>query len=174
MNPLWDNIFAKKKQSDSLAYFLGTVPVFAELKAKELALLEKLMHLREYAPFETVFEMGDPGSGMYVIRSGRVKIFSHDETGAEEELAVLGPGDFFGETTLTAPAARTAAASTLERTELVGLFRADLLDMAQKQSGLACRILIGLTRIMSERLLASNNELLGLKLLLAQGQSANE
>lgn len=174
MNPLWGNIFAKKKQSDSLAYFLGTVPVFAELKVKELALLEKLMHSREYAPFETVFETGDPGSGMYVIRSGRVKVFSRDETGAEEELAVLGPGDFFGETTLTAPAARTAAASTLERTEMVGLFRADLLEMAQRQAGLACRVLIGLTRIMSERLVASSNETLSLKRLLGQGQATDE
>ena len=61
---------------------------------------------------------------MYMIRSGMVNIYASSQSGVEEELARLGPGDFFGETTLTAPAPRTASARTLENTELVGLFSA--------------------------------------------------
>ncbi|MDF1580005.1 MAG: cyclic nucleotide-binding domain-containing protein [Desulfuromonadales bacterium] len=166
MNPLWSNIFSKKKQEESLAFFLGTVPVFAELSPKELHQLERLMHARDYAPFETVFEQGDPGSGMYVIRSGKVQVFSRNINKEEEELAVLGPGDFFGETTLTAPAARTAFVRTLEQSVLIGLFRADLLEMVQKQADIANKILMMLTRIMSERLLASNTEIIRLKTAL--------
>jgi CRP/FNR family cyclic AMP-dependent transcriptional regulator len=163
LNPLWSNIFSKKKQEESLSFFLGTVPVFAELSPKELHQLERLMHPRDYTPFETVFEQGDPGSGMYVIRSGQVQIFSRNAQKEEEELAILGPGDFFGETTLTAPAARTASARTIGKSELIGLFRADLLEMVQKQTEIANKILMMLTRIMSERLLASNSEIIRLK-----------
>ncbi|WP_291315879.1 cyclic nucleotide-binding domain-containing protein [Desulfuromonas sp.] len=163
MNPLWSNIFRKKAEEDSLAHFLGAVPVFSELVGRDLVFLEGLVHNRHYSPREAVFEEGDPGSGMYVIRTGRVEIFVRREGGREETLALLGPGDFFGETTLTAPATRTAAARTLDATELVGLFRADLLETAQKHPGLANRILLGLTRIVSERLQAAGQEVLRLK-----------
>ena len=158
MNPLWSNIF-RKSDEDSLAYFLGTVPIFSELKGRDLARLESLVHIRHYAPREIVFEEGDPGSGMYLIRSGGVRIFTRTPRGREEELAQLGPGDFFGETTLTAPASRAASARTLEATELIGLFRADLLELAQKHPAMANKILLGLTRIVSERLQAAGQEI---------------
>lgn len=165
MDPLWNNIFRKKHDEDSLAYFLNSLPMFAELNGRELNLLEKMIHLRNYRAAETVFEEGDPGTGMYMIRSGGVGIYTKDPEGADEELALLGPGDFFGETTLTAPAPRTAKAKTTEQTELVGLFRADLLEMVERQPTMTSRILIGLTRVISERLQTASIEIRNLNRL---------
>jgi len=160
MNPLWSNIFRKNPEEDSLAHFLGTVPVFSELGKRDLVLLERLVHCRHYRANETIFEEGDPGSGMYLLRSGQIRIYlRHRESHSEEDLTRLGPGDFFGETTLTAPSNRTAAARTLEPTELVGLFRADLLETAQKYPAVANKILLGLTRVVSERLQAAGYEI---------------
>jgi CRP-like cAMP-binding protein len=166
VHPLWDNIFRRKADEESVARFLSSVPVFAELRDRDFALLEPLVHLRRYKPQEIVFAEGDPGSGVYVIRSGRVQIFTLSGEGQEEELTVLGGGDFFGETTLTAPASRTASARALETTELIGLFRADLLELAQKQPALANRILLGLTRVVSERLQAAAHEVRRLRAAL--------
>ncbi|MBE0596054.1 MAG: cyclic nucleotide-binding domain-containing protein, partial [Desulfuromonadales bacterium] len=114
MNPIWSNIF-RKREEDTLAWFLGNVPIFSELKGRDLAFLEALVHIRRYAHGEIVFEEGDPGSGMYVIRSGAVQVFTR-----ETDIALLGPGDFFGETTLTAPTTRTASVRAMEKTELIG------------------------------------------------------
>jgi CRP/FNR family transcriptional regulator, cyclic AMP receptor protein len=172
LNPLWSNIFRKPQTEESLGDFLGTVPVFAGLAGRDLRFLENLVHLRRYQPHETVFASGDPGSGMYVIRSGRVQIFLRQDHGREEELAQLGPGDFFGETTLTAPAVRSASVRTLEHTELVGLFRADLLEAAQKHPAIANRILFGLTRVVSERLQAAGQEISRLRGQLAELEAA--
>ena len=166
MNPLWSNIFRKAPAEESLAWFLGQVLIFSSLKGRDLAFLEELVHVRRYDPRETVFAEGDPGSGMYVIRSGKVQIFTRNSQGIEEELALLAPGDFFGETTLTAPATRSASARTLETTELIGLFRADLLDAAQKYPVMANRILMGLTRVISERLQSAAQEIRRLKAAL--------
>jgi CRP-like cAMP-binding protein len=168
MDPLWNNIFRKKHDEDSLAYFLNNLPMFEELNGRELNLLEKMVHLRNYRAAEVVFEEGDPGTGMYMIRSGGVSIYAKNPQGIEEELAVLGAGDFFGETTLTAPAPRTASARTSEQTELVGLFRADLLDMVERQPTLTSRILIGLTRIVSERLQTASLEIRNLNKRLSE------
>ncbi|MEJ2470505.1 MAG: cyclic nucleotide-binding domain-containing protein [Desulfuromonadales bacterium] len=159
MDPLWNNIFRKRHDEDSLAYFLNNLPMFAELNGRELNLLEKIVHLRNYEANEPVFEEGDPGTGMYMIRKGAVSISAKSNDGNKELLANLGPGDFFGETTLTAPAPRSATARVTDKTELVGLFRADLLEMVERQPTMTCRILIGLTRVVSERLQTASLEI---------------
>lgn len=127
-----------------------------------------MVHVRNYRASEIVFEEGDPGTGMYMIRSGGVSILVKNQQGAEDELALLGPGDFFGETTLTAPAPRSASARTTEPSELIGLFRADLLEMVERQPTLTSRVLIGLTRIVSERLQTASQEIRSLNKLLGE------
>ena len=168
MDPLWNNIFRKKHDEDSLAYFLNNLPMFAELNGRELNVLEKMVHVRNYGVSEVVFEEGDPGTGMYMIRSGGVSILVKNQQGTDDELALLGPGDFFGETTLTAPAPRSASARTTEQTELIGLFRADLLELIERQPTLISRILIGLTRIVSERLQTASQEIRNLNKLIGE------
>jgi len=159
MHPLWSNIFRKNPAEESLGAFLGTVPVFCEANKKDLVLLETLVHVRHYRSQEIIFEEGDPGSGMFIIRSGRVLIFDRQPDHNEQELALLGPGDFFGETTLTAAIPRIASARTLETTELVSFFRSDLQEIAQKKPMSANRILLGLAKVVSERLIAVSREL---------------
>jgi len=171
VNPFWSNIFRGARDQDSLAYFLGTVPIFRNLNRRDLGFLETIVHVRNYHADEIIFEQGDIGSGMYAIRSGQVVIYQHNELGREEEVAVLEPGDFFGEVALTASRPRLASARTTEQTVLVGLFRSDLLDAVRKHSSIASKILLGLTRVISDRLRQSN---LKLQELQRQVESAKE
>ncbi len=152
MNPLWSNIFRKPGYEGTLAYFLGTVPTFATLSRKDLNFLESLVHLRNYNPGEIIFSEGDIGSGMYIIRSGKVRIEMKDEQGKDQIQADLETSDFFGEIALTTPKQRIATATATEQTVLVGLFRADVLDAIRKHPAIASKILLGLTRVLSERL----------------------
>jgi len=159
MDPLWSNIFRKKLDEESLTYFLKHLPIFSDLSPRALSLLEQVVHQRNYKAQETIFEEGDPGSGLYMIRSGAVSIYTKDENGNEYALARLVPGDFFGETTLTAPAPRSASAIALETTELVGLFRADITELTERRPAISCSILLCLTRVVSERLQAASLEI---------------
>ncbi|MBW2452106.1 MAG: Crp/Fnr family transcriptional regulator [Deltaproteobacteria bacterium] len=171
MDPLWSNIFRKKLDEDSLTNFLKNLPTFSGLRHKDLRTLEAIVHQRNYKPNELVFEEGDPGSGMYMIRGGSVRIFARLADGGEDVLAILESGDFFGETTLTAPAARSASARTMEATELVGLFRSDLLELSERQPSVANNILFGITRVISERLQASSIEIRRLQNQLGEHSS---
>lgn len=159
MNPLWSNIFRKSAEKDSLAYFLGTIAVFSELNKKDLTFVESLVHVRRYTAGETIFAEGDIGSGMYIVRSGRVQISSRDANLNDRELAKLGPGDFFGETTLTSPKPRSASARAITSCELIGLFRSDLLDAIHKHPSTSSHILLGLSRVLSERLQTAAQQL---------------
>lgn len=152
VNPFWSNIFRGSGYEDTLAYFLSTVPVFSKLKKRELNFLETIVHVRNYQKDEVIFEEGDIGSGMYAIRSGQVVIYTRDEHDRETEETVLESGDFFGEVALTASRPRIASARTTEQTVLVGLFRSDMLEAVRKHPAGAANILLGLTRVISDRL----------------------
>nr|WP_320114000.1 cyclic nucleotide-binding domain-containing protein [uncultured Desulfuromonas sp.] len=172
MNGLWESIFRSKTDEETLAGFLAKIPVFTELGKRDLSYLENLVHVRNYKAHETVFEQGDPGSGLYIIRSGSVAIFTRDNHDREEELALLAPGDFFGETTLASPAPRTVSARTTESCELLGLFRSDLLATSDKHPEIANRILFGLTKMISERLQTATLQLRNLQQRLDEKESS--
>jgi len=172
MSGLWESIFRSKTDEETLAGFLAKIPVFSELGKRDLSYLENLVHVRNYKSHETVFEQGDPGSGLYIIRSGGVAIFTRDSHDREEELAILGPGDFFGETTLASPAPRTVSARTTESCELLGLFRSDLLATSDKHPEIANRILFGLTKMISERLQTATLQLRNLQQRLDDKESS--
>lgn len=169
VNPFWSNIFRSSGYETTLAYFLSTVPVFSKLKKRDLKFLQTIVHIRNYKADEIIFEEGDIGSGMYAIRSGQVFIYTRDESGLETEQAILEPGDFFGEVALTASRPRISSARTTEPTVLVGLFRSDMLEAVRKHPTIAARILLGLTRVISDRLHLSYQQLHELKRQHAAG-----
>lgn len=156
MNPFWSNIFRASGYEETLAYFLSTVAIFSKLKKRELAFLEAIVHVRTYKADEMIFAEGDIGSGMYAIRSGQVKIYTRDDNGNEMEQALLESGDFFGEVALTASRPRIASARALEPTVLVGLFRSDMLEAVRKHPAISSKILLGLARVISDRLHQNN------------------
>lgn len=159
LNPFWQNIFRNQADKQSLSYFLSQVPIFTKLNRRELTYLEKLIHIRNFVADEMVFSAGDIGSGMYIIRSGQVQIFSLDGDGQEQELALLESGDFFGEVALTASRPRSASARATTATSLVGLFRSDILEATHRHPAPTAKILFGLNRILADRLLQCDEQL---------------
>ena len=68
---------------------------------------------------ETVFAQGDPANNVMYIQEGGVKLTVVNETGKEAVVAILGPGDFFGEGCLTGQSIRMATATTIELTTVL-------------------------------------------------------
>ncbi|MCK5825982.1 MAG: cyclic nucleotide-binding domain-containing protein [Desulfuromusa sp.] len=170
MNPFWNNIFRDRGYEKSLAYFLSSMPMFKDLEKRELAFLEHIVHVRNYEVNETIFSEGDIGSGMYTIRSGQVQIYTLDEHGLEIDQAILGAGDFFGEIALTASRPRCASARATETTVLIGLFRTDLLEAVRRSPAPSAKIMLGLNRVVSDRLLQCSCQLEEVKEQLADNQ----
>ena len=80
-------------------------------------MLEEHGTIRKYKSGEVVFREGDPGQEMYVVRSGRIKLFRSSK-GKEVKLATLSPSDFFGELALFGNRPRSASAEAVGDTEL--------------------------------------------------------
>ena len=78
------------------AAFLRKSPVFASLPAKEIQALGAAAVEATYRPRQYVFLEGDPAHWLYVVKSGRVKIVRHSQSGKDVVLVLLGPGELFG------------------------------------------------------------------------------
>jgi CRP/FNR family transcriptional regulator, cyclic AMP receptor protein len=108
---------------DALRAAIASVPLFRDLPSDEVAALAGGLRTRRYRRGEVIFHQGDPGDALYIILSGRVKIWSPSETGVEAILATLRPGEFFGSLALLDGSPRSASATAADPVEAVILPR---------------------------------------------------
>jgi CRP/FNR family cyclic AMP-dependent transcriptional regulator len=92
---------------------LGDQPPFAHLDEQALRSLAPGGAVRSFGRNVVVVSEGDPTDSLYVVLSGRVRVFVADETGKEVVVNTIGSGDFFGELVLDGQA-RAASVMTLE------------------------------------------------------------
>jgi len=152
-HPLWDNIFRKRaEKEEDLVTILKRIPLFSDVNRRGLKKLEKIIHRRSYRRHETIFRQHELGLGMYIIRSGSVDIVQERPDGTEHPLAHLEHGDFFGEIALLTESPRSASAVATEPTELIGLFRPDLLGLIERDPRLGIKIILPLSQLLAERL----------------------
>lgn len=109
---------------------------------------------RDFPAGAIVFEEGDPGSRMYVIRSGEVRILKR--VGAREiALARLGPGEAFGEMALLEGQPRSATAIVEADARLLEIDEAAFADLVRNNGEIALRLL----RRLSARLREANRQI---------------
>ena len=109
---------------------------------------------RDFPAGAVIFEEGDPGSRLYVIQSGRVRIVKRTG-GRPVTLARLGAGEFFGEMALLDRLPRSAAAVVDEAARVLELDEAAFERLVAERGEVALRIL----RRLSRRLRESNRQI---------------
>jgi CRP/FNR family transcriptional regulator, cyclic AMP receptor protein len=121
-------------------------PLFANLSAEHLARLAGLARMHRYARERAIFNEGDPGTALYMIAKGRVKISQSSPDGKERTLVLLGAGDVFGELALLDGDPRSADAVVVEDAELLVVPREDFLSFVMQQPQVAMNLLVVLTK----------------------------
>lgn len=92
---------------------LSQVPLLVGLDPEALGALVGQATVRSYRANTVIMEKGDEASALYVVLSGRVRVFSADDKGKEYVLNELGPSDYLGELALIDDCTRTASVLTL-------------------------------------------------------------
>lgn len=103
---------------------LNEVEHLRELNPEEKAALAEKIELLHYSAGQPVFNYGDPGHAMYIVRSGEVEIYVKNDQGEKIVLETSRPGDIFGEVALLDGGPRTAWVTALGDLELLRLDRA--------------------------------------------------
>ena len=139
---------------------IAKVHLFQGLRAEALSLVAQVA-VEETHPVGTViFKHGDIGEKLYVVVDGRVRITREVASGGqgnEEALAIVGPGDVFGEMALLDDAPRSATARVHERCRLLAIHRDAFEDLLFVHKELAYEVLWNVVRLMSRRLRETND-----------------
>jgi CRP/FNR family cyclic AMP-dependent transcriptional regulator len=96
----------------------------------------------------TFFDQGDANKVVFLIKTGRVRISRNTADGKEVTVAILGPGDMFGEDALFGGGERTTVATCMEETLICKAHADDLIGLLTNNSGLALNV----AQMLSDRL----------------------
>ena len=86
--------------SESHASCIEHVPIFSSLSHEERMEIMEIASSRIFAKGETVYRAGDEGGTLFVLYTGRVKLFRLNVSGKEQVLRLVEPGEFIGELSL--------------------------------------------------------------------------
>jgi CRP/FNR family transcriptional regulator, cyclic AMP receptor protein len=142
--------------------FLRKMILFKSLDDAELVDILALCNTKRYAAKNQIFAEGDPASRLYLIRDGEVRISRMIPGAGEEALAVLKPGDFFGEMALIDESVRSAYAIANTDCTLMEIGIKELQDHLSKNERTAVKFLDAFCRILASRLRATNDRFYGL------------
>jgi CRP/FNR family transcriptional regulator len=131
-------------------------PLFSALDDEASEALKRSMAEVNLGRGQVLFREGDAGDKLYVVAEGKVKLGRTSTDGRENLLAILGPGEMFGELSLFDPGPRTATATAVTDTQIFALGHADLTTWVSGRPEVA----LSLLKQISSRL-RRTNEVIG-------------
>ncbi len=125
---------------------LASIRVFEGLSRRELDLLHAITGTKRLRAREVLFRKGDPGSALYGVLRGRMRVFSSGPDAKELVFRFLEAGDVLGEVALFDAQVRSATIEAVEPCELLSLQRRDLLPFLEEHPRVAIKLATVLAR----------------------------
>lgn len=135
---------------DKIIETLRKTEYFADLPDAVLQRLAELIKVRHFKTGETIFAADSPGTAMFVIASGEVKITVTSATQQEITLALLTVGDAFGELSLLDGGPRSANAIADTDVELLAIYREDFLSVIASDAAVLQALLHVLAQVIRQ------------------------
>jgi CRP/FNR family transcriptional regulator, cyclic AMP receptor protein len=146
-------------QGKSTLEILAQIDLFSGLPQGHLRRVVDIGIEEQYRTGATIFPEAAPGDKFYLIVEGAVRISRVVPGMGEEALAVLRPGNYFGEMSLIDDAPRSATAMCHEKCRLFVINRRDLEDLLFVDRDLAYELLWNWVRTLSRRLRSTNDKM---------------
>jgi uncharacterized membrane protein len=135
---------------------LAAIALFKDLSPEALEKMSSLLQNVNFKTGDVVFHEHEKGDALYVVHSGKVRIWVHDEDSKDVTLAELVPGDFFGEMSVLDGGERSANASVTADALLHRLSRSDFQEFLLAHPQAALEVIRGITaRLRQTNLLVS-------------------
>lgn len=131
----------REQKTATIAQTLSGVPVFSGLTEAELAFLTARTVERKVDSGELVFSEGDPCAGLFVVRSGNVRIYKSSSSGREQVLAIEGPGSSIAELPVFDGGAYPASAQAVSETRLLFVSKQHFQALCMQHPDVALKVL---------------------------------
>jgi len=116
-------------------------PLFMGLGPQVIDRLAAYAHTKSIVAGTTIFEKGDPGTCLFAVCSGTVKISNHSPDGKDAVFNLINVGEIFGEIALLDGQPRTAEALALSDCELMTIDRRDFVPLVKSEPELALKLI---------------------------------
>ncbi len=144
---------------DKICEFLGSVPLFSRLKAREIRYIAEIAGIVSYPPNTTIFHEGESGGSLYIVIEGQLEILKGQPDTEERILRVCGEGEHIGEMSLFNPGkARSATVRTRTAVKLLRILSDDFEALVHRRPAISLSLSSGL----AERMLDSESRLMGI------------
>jgi CRP/FNR family cyclic AMP-dependent transcriptional regulator len=131
---------------------LKRTPILSEVLTEDLRVVAAILEEQACFAGERIFDIDTPSDKAFIIQSGRIGISVQEDAASREFVAVLGPGECFGEMGIFDDQPRSATAHALEDGILLALDKAKLRGLIASYPELA----LGMLRTLSLRLRDAN------------------
>jgi len=141
-----DNLFASivclnVSMTEPVETLLRKTPLFASLSESEFKALASRVSKRHAQRGELLFGEGDPCKGLYLVVSGKIRIFKVSAEGREQVLAIEGRGSSFAELPVFDGGSYPAGASASEDAELLFISRKDFQNFCREHPDVALKVI---------------------------------
>jgi CRP-like cAMP-binding protein len=145
---LYRQLFRRRldARTRDIAERLQAVPALSHLSSSALYAMAEVTHRRSYRRGESLYYEGDPGLGLYVVESGRVRLFTDRETDRSCELRMLDANEMVGGISLLGDFRRLETAETVTDAQVLGFFRPDLKNVMRRDPKAGAEIVMALAR----------------------------
>ncbi len=131
---------------------LKDLPIFSSLTDDEIKTVSEISNTQTVSADELVFSEGDPGSDLYVIIKGSIRIYTKITENVDKTLVTLRSGGLFGEMSVISEAYRSATAKAVEETELLSINQKDFKSLLDKNPTVGKKILEFIVKVLADRL----------------------
>ncbi|MFT9005656.1 MAG: Crp/Fnr family transcriptional regulator [Liquorilactobacillus hordei] len=135
------HIHHHRYEPDSQASCISVVPIFNHLEAAQMEEIMKVMKSISYKKGEVLYREGDTSNVLYVVSKGKIRIYRLSESGKEQLLRILNPGDFTGELALFRESIHEAYAEAMIDTDVCMISKNDLQEFLLKYPTISLKIL---------------------------------
>jgi CRP-like cAMP-binding protein len=122
------------------------VPIFSSLNPDEMTEVARITTPKAHEKGDMIYMAGDQGGKMFVLHTGKVKIFRLTASGKEQVIRVVGPGEFFGELSLFSRLPLTDYAQAIEPSKMCVVEGVKLKELMTKYTSIAFKVMEELSK----------------------------
>lgn len=120
---------------------VSLVPIFNHLEKNQMDDIMQVVHSKPFKKGEVIYHAGDESDSLYIVNRGQVKIYRLSESGKEQLVRILNPGDFTGELALFQQSVHTAYAEAMIDTQICMIKRNELQQLLVAYPTISLKIL---------------------------------
>ena len=125
---------------------VSIVPIFNHLEPEQMDEVMQAVRSTSYKKGELIFQEGEPSDTLYIVNTGKVKIYRLTEGGKKHLVSLMYPGDFTGEYALFNESTHASYAEAMKNTRICAINRKDLQDFLTKYPAISLKILTEFSR----------------------------